>query len=123
MSAFLSGSGDDKSLIDAFAKGEDIHRHTAGDIFNVPHLGEPSSQRSLPQHVLRWGLGGAGHIGPPSPSNITSVIPAKAGIHFLNAKWFPAFAGTTVLQRFPKSPRRMSETHHPIYPFSALVMR
>jgi DNA polymerase-1 len=50
--AHLSG---DKSLIDAFAKGEDIHRHTAGDIFNVPQNEVTSEQRRYAK-VINFGL-------------------------------------------------------------------
>jgi len=45
----------DQSLIDAFAKGEDIHRHTAGDIFNVPQNEVTSEQRRYAK-VINFGL-------------------------------------------------------------------
>jgi DNA polymerase-1 len=31
--AHLSG---DKSLVEAFARGEDVHRHTASEVFDAP---------------------------------------------------------------------------------------
>jgi len=43
------------SFIDAFAKGEDIHRHTAGDIFNVPQNEVTSEQRRYAK-VINFGL-------------------------------------------------------------------
>ncbi len=50
--AHLSG---DKSLIDAFAKGEDIHRHTAAEIFSTPQAEVTSEQRRYAK-VINFGL-------------------------------------------------------------------
>ena len=50
--AHLSG---DKSLLQAFARGEDIHRHTASEIFNVP-LEEVSSDQRRSAKAINFGL-------------------------------------------------------------------
>jgi len=50
--AHLSG---DKSLIDAFARGEDIHNHTAAEIFSVPQDQVTSEQRRYAK-VINFGL-------------------------------------------------------------------
>ncbi len=50
--AHLSG---DRSLIDAFAAGEDIHRHTAAEVFGVA-LDEVSSEQRRYAKVINFGL-------------------------------------------------------------------
>ncbi len=50
--AHLSG---DKGLLDAFAKGEDVHRATAGEIFGVTPLEVTSEQRRYAK-VINFGL-------------------------------------------------------------------
>ncbi len=50
--AHLSG---DRSLIDAFAAGEDIHRHTAAEVFSVPQAEVTSEQRRYAK-VINFGL-------------------------------------------------------------------
>ena len=50
--AHLSG---DRSLIDAFAAGEDIHRHTASEVFGVPQA-EVTSEHRRYAKVINFGL-------------------------------------------------------------------
>ena len=50
--AHLSG---DKGLIDAFAAGEDIHRHTASEVFGVA-AGDVSSEQRRYAKVINFGL-------------------------------------------------------------------
>ena len=50
--AHLSG---DRSLLEAFARGEDIHRHTAAEIFGVP-LPEVSAEQRRYAKVINFGL-------------------------------------------------------------------
>jgi DNA polymerase-1 len=50
--AHLSG---DKGLIDAFAAGEDIHRHTAAEVFGVPQA-EVTSEHRRYAKVINFGL-------------------------------------------------------------------
>ncbi len=50
--AHLSGDG---SLLDAFAKGEDVHRHTASEVFDTP-LGEVTSEQRRYAKVINFGL-------------------------------------------------------------------
>jgi DNA polymerase-1 len=50
--AHLSG---DRSLIDAFAAGEDIHRHTASEVFGVPQS-EVTSEHRRYAKVINFGL-------------------------------------------------------------------
>ncbi len=50
--AHLSG---DKGLLDAFAKGEDVHRATAGEVFGVPREEVSSEQRRYAK-VINFGL-------------------------------------------------------------------
>ena len=50
--AHLSG---DRSLIDAFARGEDIHRHTAAEVFGGT-TGEVSSEQRRYAKVINFGL-------------------------------------------------------------------
>jgi DNA polymerase-1 len=50
--AHLSG---DKSLLDAFAKGEDVHRHTASEVFDTPPAEVTSEQRRYAK-VINFGL-------------------------------------------------------------------
>jgi DNA polymerase-1 len=50
--AHLSG---DKSLLDAFAKGEDVHRHTASEVFDTPPEQVTSEQRRYAK-VINFGL-------------------------------------------------------------------
>jgi len=50
--AHLSG---DESLLNAFAKGEDIHRHTASEIFNTP-LDEVTSDQRRSAKAINFGL-------------------------------------------------------------------
>jgi DNA polymerase-1 len=50
--AHLSG---DKSLIDAFAAGEDIHRHTASEVFGVP-LADVNAEQRRYAKVINFGL-------------------------------------------------------------------
>ncbi|MCX4187610.1 DNA polymerase I [Methylophaga sp. OBS4] len=50
--AHLSG---DESLLQAFAKGEDIHRHTASEIFNIA-LDEVSSDQRRSAKAINFGL-------------------------------------------------------------------
>ena len=45
----------DKNLIQAFAKGEDIHRHTASVVFNVPEEDVDDKQRRMAK-VVNYGL-------------------------------------------------------------------
>ena len=46
---------EDKSLIDAFAAGEDIHRHTASEVFGVP-LAEVNAEQRRYAKVINFGL-------------------------------------------------------------------
>jgi DNA polymerase-1 len=50
--AHLSG---DKGLLDAFAKGEDVHRATAGEVFGVPREEVSAEQRRYAK-VINFGL-------------------------------------------------------------------
>jgi DNA polymerase-1 len=50
--AHLSG---DKSLLDAFAAGEDVHRHTAAEVFDTPKDQVTSEQRRYAK-VINFGL-------------------------------------------------------------------
>jgi DNA polymerase-1 len=50
--AHLSG---DKSLVEAFAKGEDVHRHTASEVFDTPPAQVTSEQRRYAK-VINFGL-------------------------------------------------------------------
>jgi DNA polymerase-1 len=50
--AHISGDG---GLLDAFGKGEDIHRATASEVFGVP-LGEVSSEQRRYAKVINFGL-------------------------------------------------------------------
>jgi DNA polymerase-1 len=50
--AHLSG---DKGLLDAFAKGEDVHRATAGEVFGVPPAEVSGEQRRYAK-VINFGL-------------------------------------------------------------------
>ena len=50
--AHISG---DSGLLDAFGKGEDIHRATASEVFGVP-LGEVSSEQRRYAKVINFGL-------------------------------------------------------------------
>jgi DNA polymerase-1 len=50
--AHLSG---DKSLIEAFARGEDVHRHTAAEVFDTPAKDVTSEQRRYAK-VINFGL-------------------------------------------------------------------
>jgi DNA polymerase-1 len=50
--AHLSG---DKSLLDAFSKGEDVHRHTAAEVFETPKEEVTSEQRRYAK-VINFGL-------------------------------------------------------------------
>lgn len=50
--AHLSG---DKSLVEAFARGEDVHRHTAGEVFDTPPADVTSEQRRYAK-VINFGL-------------------------------------------------------------------
>jgi DNA polymerase-1 len=50
--AHLSG---DKSLLDAFSKGEDVHRHTASEVFDTPRDQVTSEQRRYAK-VINFGL-------------------------------------------------------------------
>ena len=50
--AHLSG---DRSLLDAFAKGEDVHRHTAAEVFETPKDEVTSEQRRYAK-VINFGL-------------------------------------------------------------------
>ena len=50
--AHLSG---DRGLIDAFARGEDIHRHTASEVFGTPP-GEVTSEQRRYAKVINFGL-------------------------------------------------------------------
>ena len=50
--AHLSG---DQSLLDAFAKGEDVHRHTASEVFDTPKDQVTSEQRRYAK-VINFGL-------------------------------------------------------------------
>ncbi|HET7548754.1 MAG TPA: DNA polymerase, partial [Usitatibacter sp.] len=50
--AHLSG---DRSLVDAFAKGEDVHRHTASEVFDTP-LAEVTSEQRRYAKVINFGL-------------------------------------------------------------------
>jgi DNA polymerase-1 len=50
--AHLSG---DRSLIDAFSRGEDIHRHTASEVFGAA-LGEVTSEQRRYAKVINFGL-------------------------------------------------------------------
>ena len=50
--AHLSG---DKSLLDAFARGEDVHRHTAAEVFDTP-AGEVTSEQRRYAKVINFGL-------------------------------------------------------------------
>jgi len=50
--AHLSG---DRSLIDAFAAGEDIHRHTASEVFGVP-LADVNPEQRRYAKVINFGL-------------------------------------------------------------------
>ncbi|MEO5692577.1 MAG: DNA polymerase I [Usitatibacter sp.] len=50
--AHLSG---DKSLLDAFTKGEDVHRHTAAEVFDTPPTDVTSEQRRYAK-VINFGL-------------------------------------------------------------------
>jgi DNA polymerase-1 len=44
--AHLSG---DKGLVDAFARGEDVHRHTAAEVFDTPPRTSPASSAATPR--------------------------------------------------------------------------
>jgi DNA polymerase I len=50
--AHLSG---DKSLVDAFSRGEDVHRHTASEVFDTP-AGEVTSEQRRYAKVINFGL-------------------------------------------------------------------
>jgi DNA polymerase I len=50
--AHLSG---DRSLLDAFSKGEDVHRHTASEVFDTPP-GEVTSEQRRYAKVINFGL-------------------------------------------------------------------
>jgi len=50
--AHLSG---DKSLLDAFSRGEDVHRHTAAEVFDTPRDQVTSEQRRYAK-VINFGL-------------------------------------------------------------------
>ena len=50
--AHLSG---DKGLVDAFARGEDVHRHTASEVFDTPPAQVTSEQRRYAK-VINFGL-------------------------------------------------------------------
>jgi DNA polymerase-1 len=50
--AHLSG---DRSLVDAFSKGEDVHRHTAAEVFDTP-AGEVTSEQRRYAKVINFGL-------------------------------------------------------------------
>ncbi len=50
--AHLSG---DASLVEAFAKGEDVHRHTASEVFDTPP-GEVTSEQRRYAKVINFGL-------------------------------------------------------------------
>jgi DNA polymerase-1 len=50
--AHLSG---DKSLVEAFARGEDVHRHTASEVFDTPREEVTSEQRRYAK-VINFGL-------------------------------------------------------------------
>jgi DNA polymerase I len=50
--AHLSG---DKSLLEAFARGEDVHRHTAAEVFDTPRDQVTSEQRRYAK-VINFGL-------------------------------------------------------------------
>src|SRR5438105_8389458 len=50
--AHLSG---DRSLIDAFARGEDVHRHTASEVFDTP-AGDVTSEQRRYAKVINFGL-------------------------------------------------------------------
>src|SRR5215470_9014066 len=50
--AHLSG---DQSLLDAFAAGEDVHRHTAAEVFDTPP-GQVSSEQRRVAKVINFGL-------------------------------------------------------------------
>jgi DNA polymerase-1 len=50
--AHLSG---DKSLLDAFSKGEDVHRHTAAEVFDAAP-GEVTSEQRRYAKVINFGL-------------------------------------------------------------------
>jgi DNA polymerase-1 len=50
--AHLSG---DKSLVDAFSRGEDVHRHTAAEVFDTPAQEVSSEQRRYAK-VINFGL-------------------------------------------------------------------
>jgi DNA polymerase-1 len=50
--AHLSG---DRSLVEAFAKGEDVHRHTAAEVFDTP-AGEVTSEQRRYAKVINFGL-------------------------------------------------------------------
>ncbi|HEX5130321.1 MAG TPA: DNA polymerase I [Usitatibacter sp.] len=50
--AHLSG---DRSLVDAFSKGEDVHRHTASEVFDTP-AGEVTSEQRRYAKVINFGL-------------------------------------------------------------------
>ncbi|HUP29028.1 MAG TPA: DNA polymerase I [Usitatibacter sp.] len=50
--AHLSG---DKGLVDAFSRGEDVHRHTAAEVFETP-LGDVSSEQRRYAKVINFGL-------------------------------------------------------------------
>ena len=50
--AHLSG---DRSLVEAFARGEDIHRHTASEVFGTPRAEVTSEQRRYAK-VINFGL-------------------------------------------------------------------
>jgi len=50
--AHLSG---DKSLLEAFSKAEDVHRHTAAEVFDTP-LGDVTSEQRRYAKVINFGL-------------------------------------------------------------------
>ena len=50
--AHLSG---DKSLVEAFARGEDVHRHTAAEVFDAAHAEVTPDQRRVAK-VINFGL-------------------------------------------------------------------
>ncbi len=50
--AHLSG---DRSLVEAFSRGEDVHRHTAAEVFDTPHPEVTPDQRRVAK-VINFGL-------------------------------------------------------------------
>src|SRR4029077_6476341 len=45
----------DKSLVEAFARGEDVHRHTAAEVFDTPSGDVGADQRRVAK-VINFGL-------------------------------------------------------------------